>query len=209
MQAYIQYINKNGTIKAVEVERQEVGQKVHYVLPTIQEQFFILTVFDNNKRVLGLGFVDVENLDMLAFLNSDFQSVDALPEIAFFNAYQEIILETDLVFQNQNVSSFANRDDAYLYFENLLKDWPDMYRIESRHNLVNGVGTFPQGAIALLKHSNSKSDVFFRDPSSLSLFQVVSGTYFITDRVQTIENTAINGYVAFNIGPKSSSEGAP
>ncbi|WP_310560621.1 hypothetical protein [Flavobacterium sp.] len=92
---YVQYINKTGRIKVKELERQVEASEIIYNLSGIDEDFFLLSLFDNNQRVLGLTFGNVQNLDMISFLNSDFQSVDALPEIAFLTANQYVSIVKD------------------------------------------------------------------------------------------------------------------
>jgi hypothetical protein len=94
--SYVQYITANGVIKVKEVERQVESNEIIYNLYGINEDFFILGVYDLNKRVLGVTFGNVENLEMIAFLNSDFQSVEALPKNSFFppNTFVSIFKDT-------------------------------------------------------------------------------------------------------------------
>lgn len=92
---YVQYITTKGHIKVKEVERQVEALEVIYMLSGIQEEFFLLGLYDLNKRVLGVTFGNVQNLEMIAFLNSDFQSVEALPETAFLPANQELSIVKD------------------------------------------------------------------------------------------------------------------
>lgn len=91
---YIQYITKSGQIKTVTTSRSvnlELG-RIQYVVSGIIEPFFLLNLFDNNEKVNGIWFDNVDNLQMMGFLNSDFQSVEALPENAFFNEFETVAM---------------------------------------------------------------------------------------------------------------------
>ena len=90
---YIQYVNENGHVKTVEVEKQVQGSEIIYTTPSMVENFFILSLFDNNERVYGLTFGNYQNIDALGFLNSEFQTIEALPPSGYFpaNAVVEIV----------------------------------------------------------------------------------------------------------------------
>jgi hypothetical protein len=92
---YVQYVTKNGHIKVKELDRSVEANEIIYNLSGVQEDFFLLGLYDTNKRVLGLTFGNVQNLDMIAFLNSEFQSIDALPEMAFLPAYIDLSIVKD------------------------------------------------------------------------------------------------------------------
>jgi hypothetical protein len=92
---YVQYVNKNGCVKVKQVEREVDGTNVFYNLDGINEEFFILGLYDLNKRVLGVTFSNIQNLDMIAFLNSDFQTVELLPEISFLPPLQFVAMVVD------------------------------------------------------------------------------------------------------------------
>ncbi len=110
---YIQYLNKNGNVKSVEVDRQVEGSLIIYTTPKINEDFFVLGLFEKNLRVFGLTFMNVQNLDNIAFLNSDFQSVDAIPEISFNLANTEIAIVKDT--QNYDINFSLPFNEKKLY----------------------------------------------------------------------------------------------
>ncbi|TRX16738.1 hypothetical protein [Flavobacterium franklandianum] len=99
---YVQYITANGVIKVKQVERQVESNEIIYNLDGINEDFFILGVYDLNKRVLGVTFGNVENLEMISFLNSDFQSVEALPKNSFFPPNTMVSIFKDTLNYNIN-----------------------------------------------------------------------------------------------------------
>jgi hypothetical protein len=92
---YVQYVTKNGFVKVKQVERDVDGTNVFYNLDGINEEFFILGLYDLNKRVFGVTFANIQNLDMIAFLNSDFQTVELLPEISFLPPLQFVAMVVD------------------------------------------------------------------------------------------------------------------
>lgn len=93
--SYVQYANLNGSIKTVPVQRNIIDNEIHFVMPPIQEDFFILGLYDHNKRVFGVTFFNVTNLDNLGFLNSEFQTLEAIPELAFNQANSQITIVKD------------------------------------------------------------------------------------------------------------------
>lgn len=102
--SYIQYTNQNGTIKSLAVQRNVIENELHFVIPPIQEDFFILGLYDLNKRVLGVTFLNVTNLDNLGFLNSDFQDIEAIPEMAFIQANTDVTIVKDLNDYDKNLN---------------------------------------------------------------------------------------------------------
>lgn len=93
---YIQYATLNGNIRTIEVEREVVDTKIRFTVQGIQEDFFLLNLFDKNKKVEGLTFDNVQNLQMLSFLNSDFQTLEAIPEQFYFKAFDVIEISMDV-----------------------------------------------------------------------------------------------------------------
>ncbi|TRX29650.1 hypothetical protein FNW25_01440 [Flavobacterium franklandianum] len=92
---YIQYVNENGHVKTVQVDRQVEATEIIYTTPPITENFFILSLFDLNQRVYGLTFANYQNVDALGFLNSEFQTLEALPPTGFFSANSEVSIVKD------------------------------------------------------------------------------------------------------------------
>ncbi|MBF2709247.1 hypothetical protein [Flavobacterium soyangense] len=83
---YIQYLTNKDIIKTKEVVFFNNGVNTTFTVSGINEDFFILSVFQNNLRVLGVGFDDIENNDMLGFLNSDILDISLIPRNSFLSS---------------------------------------------------------------------------------------------------------------------------
>lgn len=124
---YIQYLTKGGQIKTIEVEKETVSENYKYTVQGIQEEFFLLNLFDNNKKVVGITFDNIQNLQMLAFLNSDFQTIEVIPEMFFINAFETVILSIQIpTVPNSNIEFPATQN---VFVENF-PAFPDVQRIE-------------------------------------------------------------------------------
>ena len=72
IKSYIQYLDEfqNIKIKPLLASFDDGGELQYYFLQSsINEQFFILSVFINQKRVDSVDFVNCENLFMLSVIN--------------------------------------------------------------------------------------------------------------------------------------------
>lgn len=124
---YIQYVNDNGHIKTVEVDRQIEGKEIIYTTPPIPENFFILSLFDLNQRVYGLTFANFQNLEALGFLNSELQTLEALPLTGYFSANSEVSIVKDT--QNYDLNfdkiDYTPKSSEKYFFDELCKSIAD------------------------------------------------------------------------------------
>ncbi len=121
---YIQYVNENGHVKTVEIDREVEATEIIYTTPPITENFFILSLFDLNQRVYGLTFGNYQNLEGLGFLNSEFQTLEALPPSGFFPANTEvsIVKDTNEYDINFNVLSVGQKTNERLFLEDYCRE---------------------------------------------------------------------------------------
>jgi hypothetical protein len=121
---YIQYVNEFNKVQTKPVSFVDDGENTRFVVQGIKENFFILAVFQNNIQVFGIGFDDIENNDMLSFLNSNIVDLDCIPNNAFLNAEQVVTMSynNDYVKEQKNppkeLENPLNQmhpDELYLY----------------------------------------------------------------------------------------------
>ncbi len=143
---YIQYLTRSGLVKTVEVERVEEAQFVKFTVSGIQEEFFLLNLFDNNKKIDGLTFDNVQNLQMLSFLNSDFQTVEVIPDNFYMNAFDVVVISLDrsalpAVSNSVVVENFPYPQQCFV--ENF-PNFPDVQHVFiENHKEVQKVQPFP------------------------------------------------------------------
>lgn len=89
---YIQYLTKNGLIKTKQITSVDSGLRTVFLINKIQEDFFILALFENNIKISGLEFDSSENLDQLAFINSDIFDISTISSTNFFNEQTVVVL---------------------------------------------------------------------------------------------------------------------
>nr|WP_315160313.1 hypothetical protein [uncultured Flavobacterium sp.] len=89
---YIQYLTKNGLIKTKQITSVDSGLRTVFLIDNIQEDFFILALFENNIKISGLEFDSSENLDQLAFINSDIFDISTISSTNFFNEQTVVVL---------------------------------------------------------------------------------------------------------------------
>lgn len=101
---YIQYVTRLDVVKTKAVIFTDNGINTTFKVEGIIEEFFILAVFQNNLRILGVGFDDIENNDMLGFLNSESQDLSLIPKNAFLNSEQIVTMS----YNNAYLKNLAN-----------------------------------------------------------------------------------------------------
>lgn len=89
---YIQYLTKKGIVKTKSVIFVKNYYETTFEVSGINEEFFILSVFENNVKKSGLGFQNIYNPDMLGFINSNFFDINLIPDNTFFPAEQIVVL---------------------------------------------------------------------------------------------------------------------
>lgn len=90
--SYIQYLTKNGLIKTKKITSVDSGLRTVFTIDKIEEDFFILALFENNIKISGLQFDSLENLDQLAYINSDIFDISAISSTNFFNEQTVVVL---------------------------------------------------------------------------------------------------------------------
>jgi hypothetical protein len=200
---YVQYVTKSGIVKVKDVERQVDGNLIIFNLDSIPEDFFLLGLYADNKKLTGLTFQNVANLDMLAFLNSDFQTVELLPEIAFFSAYQFIAIAYDLTNELQSTFQFQQKTNELVFLESYLKTEPLFFGIKYTiypfiKNFQAGVGTISPDNVTLYycRLSNSEgSDLSNGVTVDNFVFMNPNNEYHLFTDVFTFEyKTQLVGY---------------
>lgn len=89
---YIQYLTKKGIVKTKSVLFTKNYFETIFEVSGINEEFFILSVFENNVKKSGIGFQNLDNPDMLGFINSNFFDINLIPDNSFFPAEQVVVL---------------------------------------------------------------------------------------------------------------------
>lgn len=118
---YIQYVNQFGVIKTKSVVFTKGLINTTFQVSGINESFFILAVFQNNIKVNGVGFDDLENNDMLAFINSNLFDLSTIPSNAFLNSEQVVTMS----YNNEYIKGLSSyvplKTNELIYFESYLK----------------------------------------------------------------------------------------
>lgn len=100
---YIQYVVPNGSIYAKPVIRIEARNELLFLVDNINDNYFIVALFVDNVQVNRVSFVDVQNVPMLAFINSNNVDLDVIPQDAFFNAHTDVSLKIPRLLQDDIV----------------------------------------------------------------------------------------------------------
>lgn len=88
---YIQYIDDTYALKVKPLQESVVNNVKHYFIKGIDTEFFILSVFLDNKRVDGIEFIDYDNLFQTSFINDlSMSDLNVIPKNHFCYANQEI-----------------------------------------------------------------------------------------------------------------------
>lgn len=115
---YVQYVTSTGNVKTKEVVLSLVGTNSVFTLEGILEEFFITSVFQNNCPVYGLGFENLENDDMLSFINSPLVDIGSLPKQAFLPPSAVVVLSYDNAYNKEfhylGSSTLLNREKKYV-----------------------------------------------------------------------------------------------
>jgi hypothetical protein len=204
---YIQYVNEFNKVQTRPVTFVDDGENTRFVVQGIKENFFILAVFQNNIQVFGIGFDDIENNDMLSFLNSNIVDLDCIPNNAFLNAEQVVTMSynNDYVKEQKNpqpdpqpTEHIPQRDNEYLYFNEYLKRLygDDNYRIYPYQSIGTGIGYFGKH-VYFCKHSGNY-DVLLRNQMHNADFVTKSDSHYMFTSAQTVQGnqTVFQGYKA-------------
>lgn len=148
---YVQYVNELGKIQTKPVLFLNDGVNTTFVVQGIQENFFILGVYENNIQRYGIGFDDIENNDMLAFINSNIIDLDCIPPNAFLNSEQVVTMSynNDYVKQEKTGSSpqssgSVQKTNERLFFEEYCKQICEgVVIVPFSRNLEDGQGVYP------------------------------------------------------------------
>ena len=93
---YIQYVNKNGIVKAKNVVFENDGTTTRFTVSGIDEEFFIFAIYENNIQRFCVGIENLENTDMLGFINANVVDLSCIPEYSFLPP------QTDVEFSYNN-----------------------------------------------------------------------------------------------------------
>jgi len=97
---YIQYLNLKGQVKTKSVTFVKNDTNTTFEVSGIIEEFFILAVFENNIKKSGIGFENIDNIDMLAFVNSNFFDVNLIPQNHFLPSEQVVVMSYNNEYNN-------------------------------------------------------------------------------------------------------------
>ncbi|WP_395048383.1 hypothetical protein [Flavobacterium sp.] len=110
---YIQYVTKLDIVKTKSVIFEDNGTNTTFKVQGIIEDFFILSVFQNNIRVLGVGFDDIENNDMLGFLNSESQDLALVPRNAFLSSEQVVTMSYNNEYLKEEKNKLKTNEEIF------------------------------------------------------------------------------------------------
>lgn len=131
---YIQYATKLNIVKTKSVVFVDNGINTTFRVEGIIEEFFILAVFQNNVRILGVGFDDLENNDMLGFINSELTDLQLIPQNAFLASEQIVTMS----YNNEYLKSLSNsvpnsnsknKHPQLLFLESYIESDPNLQAI--------------------------------------------------------------------------------
>lgn len=111
---YIQYLTKNGLIKTKQITSFDSGLRTVFLIDKIQEDFFILSLFENNIKITGLEFDSSENYDQLAFINSDIFDISSISSTNFFNEQTVVVLS----YLNPSINNNNNNTLSHYFLIN-------------------------------------------------------------------------------------------
>ena len=98
---------ENGQIKTLETKGYfDDSTSYHQQISGINESFAVLSVFFNNKKQIGVSYLEVGNIDSLSLINSDYVDVDIIRPKSFFNAETVLILKIPRLQNGVEVSNF-------------------------------------------------------------------------------------------------------
>lgn len=223
---YIQYLTKKGIVKTKSVIFVKNYYETTFEVSGINEEFFILSVFENNVKKSGIGFQNIDNVDMLGFINSNFFDINLIPDNSFFPSEQIVILtyNQEYIRTASDYVNALNPDHAYLlnfceknfpaktfYIKPFFHGWDTAHQINNPNNNLLYYGKMsPNGntLVCVLQNiglSNQESSLsLFYHTSSLAnmlLFnklQASTGSNFAGITAVTAANVFIpvSGYVA-------------
>lgn len=83
---YVQYVNRNGIVKAKNVVFEDDGTTTRFTVDGIDEEFFIFAIYQNNIQRFCVGIDNLENTDMLGFINANVVDLSSIPSYAFLQS---------------------------------------------------------------------------------------------------------------------------
>lgn len=101
---YIQYVNKNGIVKAKNVVFDKGEETTTFTVSGIDEEFFIFAIYENNIQRFCVGIENLENTDMLGFINSNMVDLSCIPEYAFLQPQTSV----EFSYNNEYVENFRH-----------------------------------------------------------------------------------------------------
>jgi hypothetical protein len=213
---YIQYVNELGKVQTKPVQFVNDGENTRFIVQGIKESFFILGVYQNNIQVYGVGFDDIENNDMLAFINSNIIDLDCIPTNAFLNSEQVVTMSynNDYVknFQKpeavpqQNPSgseSGSQKTNERLYFEEYLKNqYPSKtFQIVPFAQTLKWNIDVNYTHLYYIKHSKSAQPVQLFASPKLPFHLQSEGVYNIVNSLKKSDIVNVEGYKAVADSP--------
>lgn len=103
---YIQYLTRNGSVKTKSVVFVKNDTNTTFEIKGITEEYFILSVYENNIKKTGVGFDNIDNIDMLAFINSNFYDINTIPQSSFLSPEEKVILSYDNLYLKESNITF-------------------------------------------------------------------------------------------------------
>jgi len=131
---YIQYVNRNGIVKAKNVDFVNDGTTTKFTVSGIDEDFFIFSVYENNIQRFCVGIENLDNTDMLGFINANMVDLSCIPEYSFLTPQTSVELsynneyvqknkfgETTLSDGGGSSGGGSSDSDDLKYFKSLMK----------------------------------------------------------------------------------------
>ncbi|MFV5699002.1 hypothetical protein ACM55H_11600 [Flavobacterium sp. ZT3R17] len=206
---YIQYLTLSRIIKTKSVTFVNNGTTTTFVVNGINEEFFILSVFQNNLKVSGVGFENFDNTDMLSVINDNFMDVDLISDSSFLTPLQSVTMS----YNNEYVKNQKNpkpdlvlRDNEYLYFKAYLdfKFPNNPYEIQPFMRNSTGISLDPY-KLYFCKNSGYYDTLIRTDYLNSDSLILNDSHYLFTSSFTQLGNQSVfQGYVAVfenNINP--------
>lgn len=195
---YIQYVTRNGSVKTKSVVFVKNDINTTFEVKGIIEDYFILSVFENNIKKTGVGFENIDNNDMLAFINSNLFDINTIPQNSFLSPEEIVVMSYNNEYLNnlfnvtfpdiQKVENVAP-DYKYIFYRDFLK---------SQNVLPNTVDLMLK-QIILPANSIFESTLISFD--SVKITSLITSNYatiniYITDDINNLKKHSI---ASFNI----------
>lgn len=168
---YVQYVNRHGIVKAKNVVFEDDGTTTRFTVDGIDEEFFIFAIYQNNIQRFCVGIDNLENTDMLGFINANMVDLSSIPPYAFLQS-QTVV---QFSYNNEYVQNYKFGSGASV--GSVVQDEPDLKYLKDF--LINWFGSL---------------DGFFIEPYFDASMSAVTAKYIGSGSAFFGRFFAVNGY---------------